>query len=394
MPRAAGGASSLDQAVFFLHLGRARERLSAGRLEEARQELELASLVRPADPDLLGLVSLVEFRRGDYEEAARAARALLETNPGSAVLHANLGLIRLKAGALDDAERQFERAITLKPDHTRSRLYLGLVRRMRGEIRPALAGPPDAGPEARDTAAEIEETLPRTAPAALSDLPRLEPVRPVPPERTAASFASAARRDAEDRPLFRAAPDGTLEIASNGLVYVRRGSVVWYSGRLRFSEEPAFTGTRLERLVRAEGSGDLLLCDADGRCVVREAGGQGQALHLEGGRIVALASALQFRLEPIQDFRTHRRIDILKVRGRGGAVVAVSGPLEAHDVAPDFPLTVSSRDLVAWTGDLLPSVVEDRFLEEIMRPDPVNAPRLRFEGEGVVLTDGPKKIES
>lgn len=385
MPRAAGGASSLDQAVFFLHLGRARERLSAGRLDEARQELELASLVRPADPDLLSLVSLVEFRRGDYEEASRAARALVEANPGSAILHANLGLIRLKAGALDEAERQFEHAIALKPDHVRSRLYLGLVRRMRERPRPALAGFPRT--DVRGAAAEIEDTLPQT-PAALSALPHLEPVRPLPSERPAPSFAPSTQRDAEDRPLFRAFADGTLEVASHGLVYVRRGSVVWYSGRLRFSEEPAFAGTRLERLVRVEGTGDLLLCDADGRCVVREA--SGQSLHLEGGRVVALSSSLQFRLETIQDFRTHRRMDILKVRGRGGAVVAVSGPLEAHDVAPDFPLTVSSRGLVAWTGELLPSVVEDPFLEDIMLPAAGNAPRLRFEGEGVVLTEGPK----
>ncbi len=385
MPRAAGGDPSLDQAVFFLHLGRARALLGAGRLEEARQELELASLVRPADPDLLSLVSLVEFRRGDYGEAARAARALLEANPDSAILHANLGLILLKTGALDEAERQFERAIALKPDHARSHLYLGLVHRMRGKLRPALAELRRGG--ARGVAAEIEETLSRTPPTTLSAVPPPEPVRPA-PESPAVSFASSARRDAEDRPLFRAVADGTLEVASRGLVYVRRGSVVWYSGRLRFSEESAFAGTRLERLVKAEGTGDLLLCDPAGRCVVREAGGQ--SLHLEGGRVVALASALQFRLEPIQDFRTHRRMDVLKVRGRGGAVVSVSGPLEAHDVAPDFPLTVSSRDLVAWTGELLPSVVEDRFLEDIMLPDAGNAPRLRFEGEGVVLTEGPK----
>ncbi len=383
MPRSAGGASSLDQAVFFLHLGRARERLSTGRLEEARQELELASLVRPADPDLLALVSLVEFRRGDYAEAARATRELLEANPGSAILHANLGLIQLKAGALDEAERQFERAVALKPDHGRGHLYLGLVRRMRGNLPPSGAG-------SKPEAPEIEEPVPRTSSEILSAVPRLEPVRQPSPEQPAASLASSAPRDAEDRPLFRAVPDGTLEVASRGLVYVRRGSVAWYRGRLRFSEEPAFAGTRLERLVRAAGTGDLLLCDPDRRCVIREAGGQ--SLHLEGGRVVALASTLQFRLEPIQDFRTHRRMDVLKVRGRGGAVVSVSGPLEAHDVAQDFPLTVSSRDLVAWTGDLLPSVVEDRFLEDIMLPDSGNAPRLRFEGLGVVLTEGPKTL--
>lgn len=97
-------ALALDQAVFFLHLGRARERLSPGNLEEARQELELARLARPDDEELLNLVSLVEFRRGEYAEAATAARALVEKNPDSAVLHPNLGLIQFKAGVFPGAE--------------------------------------------------------------------------------------------------------------------------------------------------------------------------------------------------------------------------------------------------------------------------------------------------
>src|SRR5262249_17960393 len=150
--REAGGAPSLDKAVFFLHLGRARESLRAGRLEEARQELELARLAHPEDGEVLNLVSIVEFRRGDFAEAARAARALLRTNPESAVLHANLGMIQFKAGALADAERELTRAIELDPGHARGHLYLGLLLRGRGELAGALKHLRRAG--ARKAAAE------------------------------------------------------------------------------------------------------------------------------------------------------------------------------------------------------------------------------------------------
>jgi hypothetical protein len=53
-------------------------------------------------------------------------------------------------------------------------------------------------------------------------------------------------------------------------------------------------------------------------------------------------------------------------------------------------LSVSSRDLVAWSGDLIPSILEDRFLEEVMMPDAGSAPKIRFEGEGNVLTEPPR----
>jgi hypothetical protein len=45
---------------------------------------------------------------------------------------------------------------------------------------------------------------------------------------------------------------------------------------------------------------------------------------------------------------------------------------------------------VAWSGNLLPAVLEDRFLEEVMLPDSTSAPKLRFEGEGTVLTEPPR----
>lgn len=367
-------ASSLDQAVFFLHLGRARERLNAGQFDEARQELELARLARPDDEDLLNLVSVVEFRRGDYHEAARVTRTLLEKNPDSAILHANLGLILFKSGVHGEAERELKHAIALKPDHPRSHLYLGLLHRLRGELVDALDHLRRAG--AKGAAGEIEQILRRGAPTRA-----LEPVASLPP-------APSDHREAEDRPLFRVQRDGTLEIAARDSVYVRQGTVLWYSGRMRFSREAGFAGSRLERLLRAEGSGDIRLCDSGRRAVLRDTGGH--ALWLEGSRLLALSAALRFSLEPIRDFRTHRSVDILKVHGRGEVVFSVAGPLEAHDVSPQVPLCISSRDLLAWTGDLLPSVVEDRFLDEVMVLDAANAPKLRFEGEGVVLTETPR----
>ncbi len=383
----ARAALALDQAVFFLQLGRARERLSSGRFEEAWQELELARLARPDDEDLLNLVSLVEFRRGDYPEAAAATRALLEKNPDSAILHANLGLIQFKAGAFPEAESALARAVALKPDHARSHLYLGLLHRMRGELPEALDHLRLAG--ARAAVEQIEEILrhggSREDPASAS---APAPTKAVLAEG-AGGVASPVERDADDRSLFRVRPDGTLGVASRGSVYVRKGSVVWFSGRMRFSQEPAFAGTRLEGLLRAEGLGELLLCDPGRRAVARDTAGL--PLFLEASRVLALSPAPRFHPEAVHDFRARRRVDVLKVHGGGGVVLSVAGGLEAHDVERDSPFCVSSRDLLAWTGDLLPSVVEDRALDEIMTPEAADAPKLRFEGEGVVLTEASRK---
>lgn len=467
MARSPGETSStVDQGVFLVHLIRVRKSLREGRLDAARQELEQAQMLRADDEDVLNLISIVEFKRGNFREAARAARDLLAKNPESAILHANLGLILFKDGAIDEAEEELRRAVEIKPDHARSHLYLGLLYRDRGklglalehlrfagakklvgELEEALRKGARAGSERPGTAAEPVRTL--DAPpflsggdaesAELADAPpgrsilRLaspvvsagandrDPDRvpaaaaPGPPRETAPSPAGddsdapvpesgpepegapeadawteeiAAERASEAHPLFVVRADGALEIASPGVVYVRKGSVVWYSGNVRFTAEQAFRGTRLESILRADGRGYLFVNDPGRHAFRRDLAGQ--ALSLEGSRLLALDHGLSFRLEPIHDFRMNRRVDILRIQGRGSVILSVTGPLLAHEVSAEFPLIVSAHDLVAWSGNLLPSVIEDRFLEEVMLPDSASAPKIRFEGEGTVLTEPPR----
>ncbi|MGH9366055.1 MAG: tetratricopeptide repeat protein [Thermoanaerobaculia bacterium] len=459
MARAPGERPSIDQGVFLVHLIRARKSIREGRLDDARQELEQAQMLRPEDEDVLNLVSILEFKRGNFLEAARAARMLLRTNPDSAILHANLGLILFKAGVLEEAEQELRRAVEIKPDHARSHLYLGLLYRSRGKLGLSLEHLRFAG--AKKLVAELDEALrrgvravgeraaepsrvfepppflpateaespppPREAPepparpvlrlASAADTaetpvaPPPEEQAPFPPRETAPSEAAegmaepepaappapaedawteeiAAERPAEAHPLFVVRADGALEIASPGVVYVRKGSVVWYSGNVRFAAEAAFRGTRLESILRADGRGYLFVNDPGRHAFRRDL--SGQSLSLEGSRLLALDHGLSFRLEPIHDFRMNRRVDILRIQGRGSVVLSVTGPLLAHEVTAEFPLNVSAHDLVAWSGNLLPAVLEDRFLEEVMQPDSASAPKIRFEGEGMVLTEPPR----
>lgn len=405
MSRAAGDLPPVDQGLFLLHLNRARRSARAGSFDEAWIELEQARTLRPTDEDVLNLVSLLEFKRGRYDEAASAARALIVDNPSSEVLRSNLGLILFKAGRLAEAEKELLAAIELAPGHLRSHLYLGLLYQNRGKLGLALEHLRVAG--ARRRVAEVEEALRRPGresaprpPVSLSDTAPsrkaaagatspaervdFEPAFPDASEPSAPP-PPAAPAGAETRPLFKVRHEGGLEVASRGTVFVRKGCVAWYSGKIRFAPEPAFRGTTLEKLLRCIGVGTLLVNDPGRRAYRRDL--NGQTLIVEGSRVLALDHGLTFRLDAIQDFRRSRRVDLLKVHGRGSVVFSVGGPVLAHDVSPTFPLSISSRDLVAWSGELVASVLDDQFLEEVMQPDIASPPKIRFEGEGVVLTE-------
>ena len=421
METAPGDLPPVDQGLFLLHLNRARKGVREGKLEEAWEQLESARLIRPRDEDVLNLLSLLEFKRGHYNEAANAARTLLSENPTSEVLRANLGLILFKAGFMAEAELELRKAIELSPGHLRSHLYLGLLYQTRGKLGLALEHLRIAGAKRR--VIEIEEALRRnsreaagraTAPAAADTAPapkanvgestvptgrttveRIETLVESATNELAPPFPEAPDRSRpiaigapEARPLFKIRSEGGLEVASRGTVFVRKGCVAWYSGKIRFAPLPEFRNTSLERILRASGGGTLLVIDPGRRAYRRDL--NGQTLFVEGSRLLALDHGLSFRIDAIHDFRRNRRVDVLRVQGRGSAIFSVGGPVLAHEVSADYPLSISSRDLVGWTGELVASVLDDEFLEEVMQPDVASPPKIRFEGEGTVLTEPPR----
>ena len=168
----------------------------------------------------------------------------------------------------------------MRPGHLRSHLYLGLLYQTRGKLGLALEHLRVAG--ARRRVVEIEEALRRnsreaggrsgasdTAPAVkhlvpeavsaapsarstvegpLAEPPDFRPAFPEAPDKPAPIAIGAP----EARPLFKIRPEGGLEVASRGTVFVRKGCVAWYSGKIRFTPV-----ARVPRHVaRADSPGD------------------------------------------------------------------------------------------------------------------------------------------
>ena len=405
-------APPFDQGIFLLHLNKGREALRNGSVATARSELQIALGIRPDDEDVRNLLSVVYFKAGDFDEAEKITRRLLADNADSAVLRSNLGIILVKRGALDEAESELRRALELKPDHTRSHLYLGFVYRQKRKLGLALEHFGYAGAE--KLVAELQDELRRSTresgerrengqaksslvsttaklviPAEFrspsASLPRgpaeaPAPAAPAPPPAASVSAGPPAR-------LFRIRDNGTVEITFEGEVLVRRGTVASYGGRIGFATDPRLAGTRAEALLRATGKGSIFLADRGRKPVLIELADE--FFSAEGSRILAIGPTLSFRYEPIHDFPRRRRVDVLKIFGRGGLVLSPARASFSIPVSAEFPLNVSSRDLVGWTGNLVPSVLPDRFLDEVMLPDSDDPPKIRFEGEGTVLTESP-----
>lgn len=443
-------APPFDQGVFLLHYNRGREAFQEGRYGEARRELESAQRLRPDDADVLNLLGLVYFKTNAFPEAEVIYRRLIGENPNVFILHSNLGLILFKEGKLEEAEQFLLRAVDLRPNYAKSHLYLGLlyrqkkkyglalehlkfagadklVREVELEMRPPAVAPPPpppapsapvkTEPQAKVTtekiramtAAHVEEVHrvameSRTQPGSVPT-PVVVPAPVPPPLPEPAVTAARKLQDAVDEPqhveakkidvgrkiegasrTFTLHENGFLEINFARNVHVKRGTVSSYSGNLKFIAESGLLGTTAQTLVKAVGQGKIFVYEKGRKTFLLDL--NDEFIYVEGSNLLALEDSLTYRVEPIYDASYQRKIDTVKIFGKGSLAISTSIEPLTMRVTREYPLSISSNALVAWTGNLIPTVVDDKSLETVMIENTdVGGFKIRFEGDGVVVSE-------
>ena len=439
-------APPFDQGVFLLHYNRGREAFQEGRYAEARRELEQAQRMRPDDADVLNLLGLVYFKTNAFPEAEVIYRRLVRENANVFILHSNLGLILFKQGKLDEAEQYLLRAVELRPNYAKSHLYLGLlyrqrkkfglalehlrfagadklVREVEGEMQHMAGAQTKVSPAVRETPPAPKPPDPKRAVTTQKIIP-LDPnlvtqpgkVRkpdtnpqttplPAPPVDMAAVTAARKLQDAVDdsqvveekrldldrkiegaSKTFTLHENGFLEINFANSAYVKRGTVSSYSGNLKFLAESGLVGTTAQTMVKAVGQGKIFLYEKGRKTFLLDL--NEEFIYVEGSNLLALEDTLTYRVEPIYDSAYQRKIDTVKIFGKGSLAISTSIEPLTLRVTKEYPLSISSNALVAWTGNLIAAVMDDRSLDNVMIESGDRAGfKIRFEGDGVVVSE-------
>ena len=429
-------APPFDQGVFLLHYNRGREAFQEGRYAEARRELEAAQRLRPDDADVLNLLGLVYFKTNAFPEAEVIYRRLINENPNVFILHSNLGLILFKQTKLDEAEHFLRRSIDLRPNYAKSHLYLGLLYRQKRKFGLALEHLRFAGADKLVREVEVEMRPPTPVPVPVPPPPArviTEKIRALSPEQLAAMETrtqpgtiptprivpahvtaevaqpamTAARKlqDAVDDPqhveaktidvgrkiegaskIFTLHENGFLEINFARFVHVKRGTVSSYSGNLKFAAESTLLGTTAQTLVKAVGQGKIFVYEKGRKTFLLDL--SDEFIYVEGSNLLALEDSLTYRVESIYDGTYQRKIDTVKIFGKGSLAISTSIEPLTLRVTREYPLSISSNALVAWTGNLIATVVDDQSLDNVMiESTEAGGFKIRFEGDGVVVSE-------
>ena len=431
-------APPFDQGVFLLHYNRGREAFQEARYAEARRELENAQRMRPDDADVLNLLGLVYFKTNAFPEAEVIYRRLALENPNVFILHSNLGLILFKQGKLDESEQYLLRAIELRPNYAKSHLYLGLlyrqrkkfglalehlrfagadkiVREVEAEMRPQgsvpLAQPTQPiRPNTKVTTQKIvplnttrpgdvkpmmtqpgKMTLPSSAPVVRMPDTALTAARKLQDAVDETQLAEEKRLDLAHKiegasKTFTLHENGFLEINFGRSVHVKRGTVSSYSGNLKFVAESGLLGTTAQTLVKAVGQGKIFVYEKGRKTFLLDL--NEEFIYVEGSNLLALEDTLTYRVEPIYDSTYQRKIDTVKIFGKGSLAISTHIEPLTLRVTREYPLSISSNALVAWTGNVIPTVMDDKSLENVMIENAGEAGfKIRFEGDGVVVSE-------
>ncbi|MCU1246668.1 MAG: hypothetical protein JWN02_2578, partial [Acidobacteria bacterium] len=247
-------------------------------------------------------------------------------------------------------------------------------------------------------AAMANRTQPGTVPTPVHAEPQQTALPPPPESRPSESAATTAARklqDAVDEPqhmeakriddtrkiegaskTFALHENGFLEINFGRSVHVKKGTVSSYSGNLKFVAESGLLGTTAQMLVKAVGQGKVFVYEKGRKTFLLDL--NDEFIYVEGRNLLALEDTLTYRVEPNYDASYQYKIDTVKIFGKGSLAISTSIEPLTLRVTREYPLSISSNALVAWTGNLLPAVMEDKSLESVMIESGVANFKIRF----------------
>lgn len=391
-------------------------------------------------------LGLILFKQGKLEEAEQFLLRAVDLRPNYAKSHLYLGLLyrqkrkfglaieHLKFAGADKLVREVETemrppaaaavvpaapvptpapARPVAPAEPPARVATQKIRALRlpdaqvpSQTMPGNMPAPPQSPAPTPAVVPAGEAVTTTVPGAMIPTAAAPATRP-PPEVTPAAAMTAARKlqDAVDDPqhveaktidvgrkiegasrTFTLHENGFLEINFARSVHVKRGTVSSYSGNLKFAAESTLLGTTAQTLVRAVGQGKIFVYEKGRKTFLLDL--NEEFIYVEGSNLLALEDSLTYRVEPIYDASYQRKIDTVKIFGKGSLAISTSIEPLTLRVTREYPLSISSNALVAWTGDLIATVVDDSSLDRVMIENTdVGGFKIRFEGDGVVVSE-------
>ncbi len=214
--------------------------------------------------------------------------------------------------------------------------------------------------------------------------------------RTIDEFIASTAQDDAARGKFELENPYLLEVNLEGLVWAKLGSMIAYTGGVKFTREGALEhglGKMLKKAMSGEGT-SLMKIEGSGRAYLADLGKRVQILRLQGDTVfvngndlLAFEDGLDWDITMMRKAASMLAGGLFNIRMSGSGLVAITTHYEPLTlvVAPGKPVFTDPNATVAWSGSLSPEITTDISFRTMMGRGSGESIQLKFEGSGWVV---------
>ncbi|MGA9141707.1 MAG: AIM24 family protein [Methanocella sp.] len=187
-----------------------------------------------------------------------------------------------------------------------------------------------------------------------------------------------------------------LEINLNGLVWIKIGAMVAYTGSMKFEREgmmeagidklfkKALTGEGVH-LSKATGTGKLYVADNGKRISIINL--QNESIFVNGNDVLAFESSVKWDIKMMRRMTSMMAGGLFNVKLEGTGMVAITtyGEPVTLRVTKGQPVITDPNATVAWSGNLMPELRTDINLKTLIGRGSGESIQSVYTGEGFVV---------
>jgi uncharacterized protein (AIM24 family) len=203
--------------------------------------------------------------------------------------------------------------------------------------------------------------------------------------------------------MFELESPRLLEINLNGRVWTKMGSMVAYTGNVKFTREGVLEhglGKLLKRsltgegtrLTKAEGTGRVYLADQGKKVSILNL--QGETIYVNGNDVLAFQDGIEWDIKLMRKIAGMMAGGLFNIRLSGNGMAAITthhDPLTLR-VTADSPISTDPNATVAWSGTLEPELKTDISFKTFLGRGSGESIQMLFRGDGFVVIQPQEEV--
>ncbi|MEG0385137.1 MAG: AIM24 family protein [Solibacillus sp.] len=209
-------------------------------------------------------------------------------------------------------------------------------------------------------------------------------------------FVQKTKQDETENDFFELETERVLEVNLKGEVWAKMGSMISYTGSIKFERErmlehgvgklfkKALTGEGTP-LMRAKGIGRLYLADQGKKVTIFEL--NGESLCVNGNDLLAFENRINWDIKLMRKMAGLMAGGLFNVTLQGTGMIAITTHFEPLTllVKPGETVYTDPNATVAWSGNLTPEFTTDITMRTLIGRGSNESIQMAFSGEGFVI---------